>query len=205
MNALVNEIVALEWELFDRVENRGGRAPCQEDKGMFAAMRTSQLTAWSRELLESYARDLREARAEGRNPLGEKYGYMMERTSPGEYAQIQDLLPPPTPEKEELVRWITEIHVTWQEDLARRYPCLTGRGRAIRRSSDGPHTTSFETYFRGELTTYSLRTLRLYAAYVEHLRREGRSLNRMILENTVAQYGYTSLEAAERRLSGGAV
>lgn len=171
---------------------------------MFAALRTSQLAAWSRELLESYAQDLREAKAEGRNPLGEKYGYMMERTSPEEYGQIKDLLPPRTPEKEALVRWITEVHVTWQEDLARRYPCLTGRGRGIRRSADRPQATSFETYLWGELATYSLRTLGLYAAYMESLQKEGRSMNQMILENTVAQYGYDSLEAAERRLSGGA-
>lgn len=205
MNALVKEIIALEWVLFDRVENRGGRAPCQDDKGMFAAMRASQLAAWSRELLESYAQDLREAEAEGRNPLGEKYGYMMERTNPGEYAQIKDILPPRTPEKETLIHWITENHVLWQEDLARRYPRLTGRGRGIRKSADSPHTTSFETYLWGELATYSLRTLELYAAHVEYLRKEGRSMNQMILEHTVAQYGYDSLEAAERQLSGGAV
>lgn len=202
MTTLVKDIIALEWELFDQVENRGGRAPCQEDSGMFAAMRASQLMAWSPEMLESYYQDLREARSQGRNPLGEKYGYMMERTSPAEYAEIKEQLPSRTMEKMYLIDWISDAHVVWQEALAQRYPHLTGRGRAIRKSEDSQTTTSFETYLWGELSTYSVRTLRLYAAYVERLQKEGRDMNRMILENTVARYGYDSLEAAEQRLSG---
>ena len=201
MTTTVEEIVKIEWELFDQVQNIGGRAACQDDWNTFFIMRSSQLEAWSPALRESYFQDLLAARAEGRNLLTEKYAYMMERTNPAEYAQIKDQLTPRTPEKVQLLDKICPIHVAWLEALAERYPRLAGRGRAIRRSEDSPFSTSFETYLWGELSTYSVKTLRLYAAYAEQLQGEGRNLNEMVLQNTVAQYGYSSMEAAEASLA----
>ena len=113
------------------------------------------------------------------------------------HLRIKDRLPPRTEEKDALIGPICAAHVGWLEQLAARYPILTGRGRAIRKEGDSPSSTSFETYLWGELATYSLRTLRLYAAYVAQLLEEGRSMNEEILLNTVRQYGYTSLDAAE--------
>lgn len=47
-----------------------------------------------------------------------------------------------------------------------------------------------------------METITLYAEYVEHLQRQGRNLNVMVLQNTVTGYGYGSLAEAEARLSG---
>ncbi len=85
----------MEWELFDQVQNIGGRAVCQDNWSTFQIMRSSQLLPWPPELLSSYRDDLLEAKAAGRNPLSEKYGYMMERTCPEEYQKIRRLLPQP--------------------------------------------------------------------------------------------------------------
>lgn len=202
MRDTTKQIVELEWALFDKVQNRGGRAACQDDAWTFSIMRTSQLMAWTEEMRQSYLNDLRAAQAAGRNPLAEKYGYMMARTCPAEYEQIKDQLPPRTAEKDALIRPICAAHVGWLEQLATRYPNLTGRGRVIRREGDSPSCTSFETYLWGELATYSLHTLRLYAAYVARLLEEGRSMNEEILRNTVRQYGYASLDEAEAQLAG---
>lgn len=202
MTNSVEEIVALEWEMFDKVQNRGGRAPCQDDKDTFVLMRSSQLAAWSPAMRESYRKDLEAAREAGRNLLGEKYGYMMARTNPQEYAQIRDSLPPRTPEKEQLIDALCKVHVAWQRELARTYPYLAGRGRAIGKEQDSAFVTSFETYLWGELATYSLDTLERYSAYVAGLQREGVNMNAMILKNTAARYGYASIEEAESLLSG---
>ena len=35
---LINEIVEVEWEMFDKVNNAGGRAACQDDEWTFYAM-----------------------------------------------------------------------------------------------------------------------------------------------------------------------
>lgn len=203
MQGTVQNIIALEWEMFDKVQNRGGRAACQDDKQTFDIMRSSQLTAWSPEMQAGYLHDLQRAQQEGRNLLTEKYAYMMARTNPEEYAAIADRLPPRDPEKDKMIDAICQTHVAWLEDLAARYPHLAGRGRPIRRSEDAAGVTSFETYLWGELATYSADTLRAYTAYVASLKAQGQNLNEMVLKNTTQQYGYRSLEEAEAHLAAG--
>lgn len=197
MENLIKSVVAIEWALFDKVQNCGGRAACQDDAQTFSIMRSSQFQAWDRELLESYKEDLLYAQAQGRNLLCEKYAYMMERTAPVEYEQIKDALPVPSLETLYLADLICAAHVVWQEELAKRFPRLTGQGRPIRKEMDGPGVTSFETYLRGELLTYSVETLRLYAAFVEKNQKEKINLCEQVLRNTVLRYGYPDLAAAE--------
>ena len=201
MYETTNLIVNMEWELFDKVQNIGGRADCQDDRETFFLMRSSQLDAWTEEMRRSWLDDLHLARAEGRNPLAEKYGYMMERTDPVGYARISDSLPPRSPEKMELVRAICAAHLSWILALRQEYPFLTGRGRAVDCDADSLYSTSFTTYLAGELSTYSEQTLSLYLAYVQKLQTQDENLNRLILNNTVAQYGYVSLDAAEAALA----
>ena len=195
----VKAIVEIEWNLFDQVNNIGGRASCQDDKTTFFIMRSSQLMAWSAEMQESYHNDLKQALRDRRNPLTEKYAYMMECTSPKEFEQIRAQLPPRTAEKDAMIDRICTLHVKWQEELSAQYPKLCGRGRSIRKEEDTIYNTSFETYLWGELATYSEHTIRLYADYAERLQKEGKSLGKMILENTITQYGFSSLEAAEAK------
>lgn len=199
MTSEIDGIIALEWEMFDRVHNLGGRAPCQNDRITFIKMRSSQLNAWSLEMRQSYLKDLQEALAQGRNLIAEKYGYMMERTDPVQYEQIRDQLPFRAPDKEILIEQICQAHMEWVTILAKRFPNLVGRGRPISRNEDRLTVTSFETYLWGELWTYSLHTLRLYAAYVKKAQDMGRNLHEEILLDMVHQSGIVSLEAAEAR------
>lgn len=148
-------------------------------------------------LLESYKEDLLYAQAQGRNLLCEKYAYMMEQTAPAEYEAIKNALPVPSMEALYLADLICTVHVTWQEELAKRFPNLTGRGRPVRKEMDGPGVTSFETYLCGELLTYSVETLRLYVAFVEKNQKEKINLCEQVLRNTVLRYGYPDLETAE--------
>lgn len=201
MTKSVARMVSAEWELFGKVRNIGGAAHCQQDQRIFFLMRSSQFEAWSLEMRCSYYCDLMAAAREGRNLLSEKYAYMMARTHPAEYEALMGALPPRDPEKDRLIEGICAAHVIWQEELAARYPRLTGRGRPIRRTADSPVVTSFETYLWGELQTYSRKTLACYAACVTRLQDEGGSLGEKILRNMMAQHGYPSLEAAEAALA----
>lgn len=79
---LVEKIILLEWSMFDKVDNQGGRAYCQNDPGTFNIMRSSQLLAWEPPMLESYLSDLTEADCLGRNLLSEKYARMRSTPSP---------------------------------------------------------------------------------------------------------------------------
>ncbi|MDE7333773.1 MAG: DUF4125 family protein [Lachnospiraceae bacterium] len=198
--ALVNELVSLEWEAFDKVENEGGRADCQNDFHTFSIMRKSQYYAWTEEMLKSYISDFRRANARGWNLITEKYGRMMESTAPARYAQIKDSFPKMPEMKREIIEEIVRIQVEWMEEFAREYPKAAGNARSIHTAEDTPFNTSYETYLRGEISTYSDETLDLYGRFIAGLCREGKNLAKIIMGNTAFLYGYGSLEELEEKL-----
>ena len=197
---LTNKIIEIEEDMFSRVQNIGGKALCQEDLVTFKIMRSSQFISWSDAALESYLNDLTEAKKSGRNLLTEKYARMMKSTSPLEYARIKDLLPPLEPEVASLIDRIAEIELKWQEELLERFPYVVERGRPVYNSEDSPFATSMETYLRGELATYSKKTLELY--YENCLDQKSKNISgaEITLEHMVKRYGYKSLEEANQKL-----
>ncbi len=196
----VEELIRLEWETFDKTKNIGGRADCQDDHDTFYIMRKSQYLTWSSEMLKSYIQDFRRAIKEGRNLISEKYGYMMESTSPAEYAAIRHLLPEVPEEKLAIINAICEVQVGMMEECAEKYPLAASQARAIHTAEDTPFSTSYETYLRGELKTYSDETLDLYGRFVVELAKRGVNLAQMIIENTAILYGYDSLDDLEAKL-----
>ena len=197
---LTAKIVEIEWKMFHNVPNIGGTAACQEDPKTFEIMRVSQAVSWSEAALESYLDDLTEAGKNGRNLLTEKYARMMKSTSPSEYAQIEHLLPPLNPEVPPLIDRIVKIVLLWQEELSEKYPYLLSRGRPIHSSDDTPFVPSIETYLRGELATYSPRTLELY--YENVLKQKSENINgaEIVLDYTIKRYGFNSLKEANEKL-----
>jgi hypothetical protein len=192
----IDRIIAAEWMFFDGTRNIGGRAPCQDDLHSFAIMRKSQLSAWDEATLDSYLRDLAEADRLGRNPVSEKYGYMMEYSSPVEFRRIEHLLPGVSWRKRALVTAILKELVHWQMDVIMRYPSLAARGRPLHTCEDTPSNVSFETYARGELYTYSERTLELYKAHIDRVLSRDGNLSEDVLRSTVRLQGYNSIEEA---------
>ncbi|MDE6213423.1 MAG: DUF4125 family protein [Lachnospiraceae bacterium] len=196
---LIFDIAQTEWELFQQVYNTGGRASCQDDPQTFFRMRMSQWMVYSDEVLLSYLEDCREAVAEGRNPIFEKYGRMMESTYPEEYEEIKGHLPDVS-DKCELVEKIVQINLEWDAQMLRDYPNLRKRGRVATTKEDGVMAgSSMESYLRGELYTYSVKTLTLVLQETEDAKRKGESLLKQTIANETAFYGYQSLEDAEER------
>lgn len=198
--ALVNELVSLEWEAFDQVENEGGRADCQDDFNTFSIMRKSQYYTWTEEMLKSYIADFHRANDRGWNLITEKYGRMMESTAPLKFAQIKSLFPELPEMKKEIINEIVRIQVEWMEEFAEKFPKAAGNARSIHTSEDNPFNTSYETYLRGELSTYSDETLDLYGRFIARLCRENKNLAQMTMANTAFLYGYASLEDLEEKL-----
>jgi len=203
--SMIDDIVQLEWQAFDKVHNEGGRASCQDNFETFEIMRKSQFLAWDVATLASYYGDLKTAAKLGRNLVQEKYARMMASTAPAEYAGFAHLLPALSVWQQRTIARIVETQVEWREAFARAYPHMSGQARAIRTAEDTPHTTSFETYLRGELATYSEDTLRAYARMIDDCLQDERNLTTATMEHTARLYGYASLAAAERALGAAPV
>lgn len=197
---LIEMIIPLEWEMFSAVSNIGGQADCQNQTQTFVIMRNSQLQTWSEELLGSYLDDLQTAKACNVNLMTLKYARMMQYTHPEEYAHIQDQLPPIDQGTRELIEEIVNVNIIWDRELRERYPLLRGRGRPATSGEDSPDVTSAETYMRGELGSYSPRSIAIYHQDTMQAVAEGINLAELNLSWTVRAYGYASIEDAERQL-----
>lgn len=200
MEELINEIIALEWAFFDKVQNEGGRAPCQDDFRTFRAMRGSQYEAWNEAALESWRADLTAARQAGRNPLAEKYGYMMCIDAPEENRALAAQLPPVSEEKLSLASAIAEKLAPQNEAFAARYPLVASHARPLHSGDGGEGETSIATYQLGELLTYSDKTLRLLGAHIAELEARGVSYAELIIENGLIRRGFRGLGDAEKFL-----
>lgn len=196
---LAEEITKLEWQQFQLTENEGGRANCQGDWQTFHIMRMSQFLTWPLDLQKSYKQDLERANSDGSNLITEKYARMMESTAPEIFERtikpyIKPILEPRKSAQEQII--LTQVK--WADDFRNHYPHLGLAMRVLKTSEDTAENTSFETYLRGELSTYSNDTFAKYKDFIEDLLAKNINLTQMIIENTVRMYGYDSLEAANK-------
>lgn len=199
---LIAQIVAQEWAMFNEVQNAGGRADCQNNPREFEIMRTAQLKTWSYDVQRSYLNDLTNAAYVGRNMLTEKYAFMMESTHPQEYAQIKQFLPEIQPEINAKIDEIVDINLDWQKEADEKYPNLRAKGRPLSSKEDTMYVTSFETYLRGELKTYSADTILTLHAYTLACLDKGYNMAIANLQNMMIQYGFASAEEANERMAG---
>lgn len=196
---LIAAIIEAEWQMFDKVQNEGGRAACQNDARTFAIMRYSQFAPLPQDVLESYRDDLEQAAQVGRNLLAEKYAYMMEYTDPATFDRtLRDHLPAVSAYKQALCARIANRLIRDEQQFAARYPALHAQGRPTEGAQ--ADDVSVHVYALGELKTYSERTLERYDAWLRAHPEENISVS--VHRVMVQLYGYDSLEAAEARQKG---
>ncbi|WP_062200671.1 DUF4125 family protein [Demequina salsinemoris] len=192
------QIVAHEWNQFQLVRGEDGRASCQDNPAEFEVQRLGQFMTWPMALLDSYAADLDAADAAGRNLLTEKYARMMEPTEPERYAaELAPHLPALSPERVAAQEEIVRVQVAWARDFHERYPALGAAMRVLTTAEDTLEATSFETYLRGELGTYSDATLARYRELIDDLVESDQNLTWRTLAYTSILAGYEDLDAAE--------
>ena len=196
-STVLEGILQKEWQMFHTV-NGEQRADCQENQEMFFAMRRAQFSAWSQEARQSYLEDLNAAAARGRNLVREKYIWMMETTDPAAFEKLKKELPEISAEKRRLVEELLKKFLSQTERMRRAYPELAGYGRPLHMSEEAGET-SVETYQRGELLTYSLRTLHALRRHLLRLEEQGIDLAYQIQENSLLCLGYSSIEEVVRQ------
>lgn len=197
---LVRKIVDCEWDVFEKVDGIGGKAPCQEDEETFTIMRSSQFMAWPNQMIRSYMLDFQGAQLNHRNIVAEKYAHMMKYTDYENYKALCHQLPTIPQEQLDLIELIVEKQMSQMAILSQKYPKFVASGRALEAKNDVPDNASYETYLRGELCSYGLKTVKLYVNWLEDNEKEGINTAKLFMENVAKQYGYPDLESAEEAL-----
>ncbi len=176
--------------MFQSVRSRDP-APCQSNLRGFRVHRSAQFSVWSGEALRSYMNDLERASEEDRNLMTLKY------------ARMENLIPAlhDDPDVLEWIERIVSVQLKWQEELSARYPGLLGRGRPLEQGSGD--ATSFTTYLRGELETYSRETLEHLHREVTGAEAEGLNLTEGVYFHLVQTLGYRNIEDAEMKIRQG--
>lgn len=200
---LIDTIVRIEWEDFLHVNNEGGVASCQRRPDTFKIMRTSLLQTYSDELLESYLDDVSTASATGRSLMTEKYAWMMENTDDTAFKQIESRLPLLPYEVCERIEHIVKFFLVWQAQANVLFPRMAEGGRPLLSEDDKPDSTSFESYLRGELKSYSARTIAIYERYAISCWHNGVNLAIANMDNIARQYGYANATDAEHNSGRG--
>ena len=179
---IIEAIVDLELEIFLSVPS-DGESPCQQHPDGFKFHRRMQFSVWSEATLASYRQGLMVARKNDENLMTIKY------------ARMQGLLP--CRNANPLIDEIVRIKMAWQSEMIRRHPAIMGSARPISQSGSGDPMTSFETYARCELETYSDDTLTSLYADMRAMLDRGINASEEIYRLQAEKSGFGSLEAAE--------
>lgn len=190
---IINKILEKEWKYFSNLNNIGGRADCQDNREDFIIMRKSQWETFNKETLLSYLEDLNSKN----NPLFQKYAQMMKYNSPEEYEKIKDILEKVSEEKTDLVNKIMFIYMEWEKEFFERYPIFSSMGRPLYSSKDNDIETSIETYLRGELLSYSEKTLKLYLDYIIVNKEKNMNLAIKNMDNLAKMQGFNDSDDVE--------
>jgi hypothetical protein len=183
---LIEAILAIELGMFQSVPTET-RSSCQEHPESFRLHRRVQFCAWSRDTLASYLDDLRRAKEQGRNLMTYKY------------ARMQNIVP--RENYDPLIEEIVSMHSGWQNQMFEKYPRFMRGARPLSSAEDTDGATSFQTYLRGELESYSERTLELLHGDMMEKRSRGINMSEEVYELLVREMGYPSLAEVERALA----
>ena len=83
------------------------------------------------------------------------------------------------------------------------FPRMAEGGRPLLSEDDKPDSTSFESYLRGELKSYSARTIAIYERYAISCWHNGVNLAIANMDNIARQYGYANATDAEHNSGRG--
>jgi hypothetical protein len=180
---LIETIVTLELEMFLSVP-ADGLYSCQQDLDGFRLHRSTQFAIWSEKTLSSYLQDLHQAEAAGINLMTVKYARMEDRLERENFNPLIDQL--------------AALQLRWQTEMAAKYPHLMAAARPVSEKDDAAGATSFETYLRGELETYSDATLASLFHDLSQLDQGGKNGSEEIYSHLVKKLGYENLAEVEK-------
>lgn len=178
---LIDRIVEIELEMFLSVPADGDYS-CRRHPDSFRLHRKAQFSIWSQDTLQSYLNDLQRAAKEGLNLMTIKY------------ARMDELIP--RENNNPLIEEIAAIQYRWQREMFDQYPELMAGARPLSKDEDSAFRTSFETYLKGELETFSDATLSLLYRDMNSFVQSDVNGSERVYEFLVKELGYGSIEEA---------
>jgi hypothetical protein len=100
-----------------------------------------------------------------------------------------------------LIDAILRQQTDWQGALFKAYPAFMRHARPLRASEDGDGKTSFETYLRAELETFSATTLASLFREIERKKAAGINMSEESYELLLKEKGLPPLAEMERRMA----
>ena len=181
-NTMISAIIDIELDMFLDVPT-AGKCECKEDRKGLRTHRRAQFMAWSLKTLGSYLADLENARHTGLNLMYQKYAIMNRKMK----ARVGD----------HILERILNLQLQWQRAVMEKYPNMMRLARPLSSSADTDNCTSFETYLRGELETYSQTTLKSLYEDMMIKYDQGINMSEEIYSFLAIDLGYSSLQEAE--------
>jgi hypothetical protein len=181
---LINEIVEYEWNMFTNLKNIGQRAACQDNYTYFKLMRESQYFTWNTNTLASYLNDLKIAKENNYNLLELKYAFMEENIDINLFNSFKDRLPKISEERYKIQEEIIKLQVSHMEEYSISNPIPASNMRNIYSSLDTKESVSYETYLRGEISSYSDNTLYNYGKMLAQYELEHKNYVEVVINYT---------------------
>ena len=153
-------------------------------------------------MLLQYLYDFDREYRRGHNLITEKYARMMESTTPERFQEMAENFPALTEQQKVIIDQIVAVQMNMMEEFAEDHPKVAGNARNLHTYEDNIVDTSYETYLRGEISTYSDKMLQLYGQHVVRCASKGVNIARETIENTARLYGYSDLEKFEESILG---
>jgi len=182
----LQDVLEREMEMFLSVPT-DGPCGCKDDLDSFLLNRRVQFLTWSEEALSSYRDDLVCAKRDGRNLMTYKYARMG--------GQL------PCENADPLIDVIIRQQMEWQGALFQTCPAFMRRARPLRASKDGDGRTSFETYLRAELESFSANTLASLFKEISRKKSAGINMSEECYEFLLKEKGLPPLAEMERRMA----
>lgn len=178
---LINHIVEYEWNMFTSLKNIGKRAECQDNYLYFKLMRESQYYVWNTDALKAYYNDLLIAIENKYNLLEIKYAFMEENVDINRFNSFKDRLPKLSDERIKVQEAIISLQLTHMNEFQNSNPEKAKMMRNIYSNLDTEDAISYETYLRGELSSYSENTLYQYGKMLAEYDNCDKNIVKMII------------------------
>jgi hypothetical protein len=173
---VIDKILAIELGMILNLPS-AWRSFYREHPERFKLSRYAQFFPWSQETLESYLDDLETALSNGLNLIALRMDNVRNNNP--------------------LVDVIIAHQCLWQREIIRKYPVLMSGRQILTTFSEYPFLTSFEVYLKGELETYSDKTLELLHMDILNKHEQGMNMMEETYTFLIQELGFESLHEAE--------